>query len=662
MKLKRFFNTILFALPLALTVSCTDDVISMTPEDDFSDVPEAIKNGYSVSFTVTLPSLGAEGTSLNDVLTGNAYLREIENYVDLEKLRVLFFTCTNSTDDSGKYDYFLFESRSRWVSEISDALTTQASWQVTSPVFTYGNTEVYDWEAIRNALTTKPFKIALLVNRPDKVSFGNFDDKFTGIITFDTDRGPNWGPENTWKEGDENNRANWKTINDLHHCQWDPIYSSKNQGVHVYDFIMEKPYANVEFKKYEIPLEIQSGVGSYNMMGALSYWTVKEDSLDKSGNQIWEVNKNTGIKETVKRKEPLDPTKDKNFYFHPTKEQGIPMYGVQKFSAIPDWKPGTPYNVSIQETGSTGSYTRKNVHLLRSLVKLELKIPKQMTKANGEVVDIDVKYPYLYYSNVMARCEPLDVATPTELLWKTDIMNNEDPKTRCEWENIYRYGPIVTKDENEGKKYEDGQRAAGVNTFHSRYAWFYGAWKDWWHYNYNVPDNEKKAGATVYGYNKSQYENDPNIPYPRIYNPVIQRNGIAGIEYCKIEDPDYHYFVVYTGERNINDPSSVNEFKTDNAEVAFFKFQIEKVWYIVGITDYAKNGYIKNWSSGFKDLAEYKKAMCGYQGPDNWNWPLLRNHVYTFTVTKIGDLTDNAGIDVQVVSTENREAPAIRYD
>ena len=684
------------ALMLASLSSCVDDDLQLEPPsmEEFVDptLPDEIRNGYSISFNMALGPVGGESNNLfsraNE--TTNSYLFEIDNFVDLEKVRILFFTCPdlnqntkdyNNEDyifDGTKPDYFLFESKSRWVSILDDKESSESQWQVTAPVFTYGNNDEYDWEAIRYALENYPFKIVLLVNRPDYVNFGNFDNKFKivdpennpqGIVEFKTDRGPNWGPKDTYiPEGRNADNIEWRnsdarrldrdkfnyngvdftqkpTINGLHHCQWDAVYASKNTGDQskdgnrswgVYTFIMKNPYS------YKNPNDLliapkegdeNDAIANTDLMGALSYWTTKLTPM-KNGEEV-------------------------NHYFHPNKSQGIPMYGVQVFDPLVNWNKGTPYNVSYRQHEQDGVYYRKNINLLRSLVKLELKIPKEMM-VGGVKTPVTISQPYLMYSNVMARCEPLDVATPIERTFKSEsvIGINE----RCEWFNLLEYGPIINTTNH----------AHDIEYLVGRYAWFYGAWKEWWDFN---PDDTK------FPINVDQYSN--GLPYPRIYNPVIQRNKDPRIDDCLVEDEFYWYYVVYTGERNINDPSTFGDntsMQLSKTEIPFFKFTLQhkegsttkSTTYCIALTDYTKNKLINNgcYRIGDADFNQstnptrtpYKIQMGENKNSDNWGWPLLRNHCYTFTVNSLGDYSDPGGIDVSVVSTENRYAPGFTFE
>lgn len=711
---KKLYLSIVAAFGLA-GQSCVDDVLDPNMGID-PNVPKEIADGYSVSFSMSLDAMSPGGPALLDVTT-NASLREKENYVDLEKLRILFFTCAGDdpNDNSGKYDYFLFESKSRWVSVLSDIETTQANWQVTAPVFTYGNNDDYDWEAIRWALENYPFKIVILANRPDNVDFGDFDGKFGKEIKFATDRGPNWGPKDTyiyddvnsigvnWRDWEGRNKPEFKyygdedsfrtkpTINSLHHCQWDPIYTSKNNGKHIYDFLVEQPWADENFdygtnklktdeNKKPIPLKDQAGVGSYNMMGALSYWTEKMPQRDKDGNIIYDDDKN--IQYIM---DPLDDKNEKtaNFYVHPdpSKGKGIPMYGCQVFDRLTDWKPGTPYNVSLKLSGQTDQYERKNISLLRSVAKIELKIPKRMFKEDGSAIDIKLENPCLHYSNVMARCEPLDVATPTDQLWKSD--------DECEWNDIMKVGPLVDEDKwtEEHKGSFSALQEVAQYYFDHKIWWFYGAWKDWWHFNNpSIYVNESNltgpetpgahGGGDLVNYKSfTSFPDEAELaakgypPYPHIFNPVIQRNGNALITECKIDTPEDNYegflhYVIYTGEKGINDASTVNLISREKAELVYFSFSIQGTKYYLPLTDFNKNTLWKDYYTGGTGNAlistDYKKLMPG--DPNNYNWVLLRNHVYTITVTSFKDFMDIGAVNSQIVSSERRDAPEYVFD
>ncbi|MCH5177135.1 MAG: hypothetical protein J1F25_03850, partial [Prevotellaceae bacterium] len=165
MKNLKYIISLMLVACFAIT-SCSDPDIDLPAADDdelsspFENSPE----GPSLGITITLDDMGGRAADPNDPLW------EYENYVDLEKIRVLFF---DSKDD------FLFESRSRWVKQIEHSYNN-SRWYMSVPFFTYGDEEDWDWERIKKAMTSGPFKIAILANRPAWEWAPNFDNN-TGL-------------------------------------------------------------------------------------------------------------------------------------------------------------------------------------------------------------------------------------------------------------------------------------------------------------------------------------------------------------------------------------------------------------------------------------------------------------------------------------------------
>ena len=651
--------------------SCTDDADLTMPEPnedttDYSGIPEEILNGYSVTFKMSLGPMGGEEFGLTTRATSTD-LRDIEYFIDLEKLRVLFFVCLDDDDNSGKSDIFLFESKSRWISMLNDNISsTTDTWQVTSPIFTYGNNEEYDWDMIQDILKERPFKIAILANRPDKIRYSDFDTNksaqqqdpnlFTGgEFSFDN-KGPIWGLEQSTQAIEDYKYAKEKkfkgvvsgnytfkgeSVNNLHHCQWDPVYAFKNStekagSYQCYDFILKDPDATAAGTVNK----------NKNWMGAVSYWT------------HWRKNPDTGkyYHDGSSKETKL------NWYFWPDRDQGIPMYGIQKFNPLTNWLKGTPFNISERQTGESGQYARKNVHLLRSLARIDLIIPKKFGEVRIENgFDGDARKPneegtVLMYSNVFGRCEPLDVATPTEEIWAKEHGSTTSPD-RCEFWNIFDYGPIINTTDTK----------TGVDYFLQRMAWFYGAWQEWGWFK----DNKKNVNATYFDKFSS------SMDYPRIFNPCIQRNQYAYLSNVMIEDSKEYHFIIYTGERNINDPSKFTEFKGGGAELAYFKliFKAEGnddfETYIIPLAHNSSQNANSFFTNSLKNLhaelgATEKGAMATLSKKENgmhdYNWPIVRNHVYTFSVAGISGLTDDDGLNSLIISSEERSTPWIDFD
>ena len=204
--------------------------------------------------------------------------------------------------------------------------------------------------------------------------------------------------------------------------------------------------------------------------------------------------------------------------------------------------------------------------------------------------------------------------------------------------------------------------------------WYYGAWRKWWHFNSVV----SKDDDAFFG---------PG-PYPHIFNPCVQRNALVWLDGTDekttvlVPDESFYHYVVYMGERYINDPSNFRELLINKSKICFFQFTIDckdrniKKTYQVAVTDYSKNSLIKEkFLTSYPvdntikeyDLEfgsnSYRNLMVtqGQNDHDKWNWTLLRNHIYRFQITSFGDLKDD-GVDGMVIATEERTAPDISYN
>lgn len=621
---------LLILLACFTLASCIDDdFVDSCGEIDDIEVPDYLKNGYSLSLKVTLDRMG--GTRAATATE----LEEIENYINPEKFRVLFFD---------HEDKLLFESKSRWVKMLTPT-SKNAEWLVSVPLFTYGN-DVYNdaknkewpWERIKEALTTNSFKIAILANRHDYDWYPGFSNTGLGNEEGWMDNtGPHWTPDDFRK----------KTIFDLHHCQYDAVYHGKsaanNGSSDFYDFIAKDYY------KKEDGTSANTYADYRPQLGATSSWAEWDHKvpctwLDKKYNGTNYNDKNWVTKNGQERR----PVRR---FRHPSQSHPIPMYGVQKFNRIEGWSKGTPFNLSeffvdddYKYPSNKTKYVYKNISLLRSVVKIELKIPKDETK-NGK----DKPYVVgLYYSNLYARCEPMDVWTPTDELWDSQHPGgfNFTNNSKCkDMQALLNYGPVAT-----GPKLASG---TGKLPYQRKLSWFYGAWLDknpatdkpWW--GFEPFDMTKFVPAT------------DNTPYPRIFNSYIQRNNaMVCDDNVLVDDPNYWYYVVYLGERNINDPSELGNMgnsESGKPTLMYWMFEWGGKLYGLPITDYSNiNNPVYNYKicddikynttnvndanymvlSGVPEMTgAYAAAMMTENDPDNRPWPLIRNHVYTLTLT-----------------------------
>lgn len=691
-------------------ISCVDDNIQVGIEDN--EIPEIFTDGYSLNFRVTLDNMG--GTRAVEAVGGRAeQLEKLESYIDPEKFRVLFFD---------REDRFLFESKSRWVKKIVPTGDNDYSeWFVAVPIYAYGNdeSEKWNWEEIRRVLTGEDindkdaegkdiykdktgnvaFKIAILANRPniewnmgingrdnsgnDWLRTKNDGTQYKDTLTrggYSIKNGPDWKTTDTrWGSEDANVLQDDQKIikvYDLHHCQYDPIYDGKNWNDRSVDKVADLgndvigdplEYNGHFYGNYGV-YDFISGKTSYTIdgtyrptMGATSTW------VDWGDNDDNKVQIGPDGNSTIVRK-----------FAHLTYEHPIPMYGIQAFASINNWVKGTPFNLSKITNGQTeedNHYDFKSISLLRSVVKLELVLPRK------------ADFVLLYYPNIYARCEPMDVWTPTDEIWKgASIHDGKDKATdgsHCEWYDIIRNGPIALDD-------KVNSISGSLEEYPKRMAWFYGAWheKGFWNFDGYAKSNDVIEKLNNYkngGYKKGGVY----CPYPRIFNSCVQRNTQ---DYCDDYYQDiignYHY-VVYTGERNVNDPSSlqnIDEVGSGKATVCYWLVQVGDYRYGIALADpkecnksplvpeyrNSDTGYFyekqaKSGNTGtLKDYPKLSNRMGAYEtlvqqnNASNMPWPLLRNHVYTI---RVGEITTKAvGNNGISITAEESHSETINFD
>lgn len=573
---------------MSLSFSCVNDKVlgDFDPQEEAPFGDEV----YSLNFMVTLDNLGSSPTRAI-VDSDPERITKYENYINLERFRLLFFD---------KDDMFLFESKNRWVKQM-DVNDNYSGWFVSVPFGpfgddSYGEGHEYNWDEIREYLTSQPFKIAILANRPAQLLYPGFMDSELELEdgVFDND-GPYWGPEDVGK----------RSIFDLHHYQYDIIYADKGKhktGDSFYDFIMGDI-------KTDRPT-----------MGSAINWV----SFDNKDTDKVELTSSVAMRH-IKM---------------PSENHPIPMYGVQLFDPIPKelWKKGTPFDLSgIQgEISSHTNYKSKTVSLLRSCVRLDLRIPKSIK--NGA----KPTFVTLWYSNIYSRTEPMDTWTPTNEIWK----DNHDGE--CEWKDILNYGPFVSS--------EVYGTATTKADYQKRLSWFYGVWKEkGWPF-------ETLSGSKV-----TPVAETATMKYPRVYNPCIQRNKVITCERGYVEDynDDYHHWVVYTGERNINDANTLPIMDKPYVVCWIISWDKSK-YYCIPMLNYEKNtdsdlskvfgphtdavATSGNWPNAMND---YMNSLISEKG-DNVPYPLVRNHIYRFTLTnktRADGEIDDIGITSEVLQT-----------
>lgn len=357
----------------------------------------------------------------------------------------------------------------------------------------------------------------------------------------------------------------------------------------------------------------------------------------------------------------------------PSEHQGIPMYGVQDFKKIDDWQRGTTQNLP------------NNVYLIRALAKIEVYIKKEF----GEP-----KHMLMRGINRAARCEPMDVHTPTDKLWgneMTDDHSTNHPATypatdftgMCEWYRIFQYGVAY--------KNPSATHAEWLN-------WFYGSWK------YNPEDQYpikwKTSGGYRYNRDRGYFEavgeqqgwpgissGNWKIAPPHIFNPYNYRSDF--VRFLKVGDTyvgqDHYYkYVLYVPEKNIDDPSVVGDLsstpKIAHIEYRFVPEKKNTNDDIAQIADdeYSNTEYNLDDNDCFRIyFTNYGANTSGSNGPVNeelkerkWyretydeyeqdreritkHWPIMRNHKYKLYVS--GSSPENPEVHVQVTDWGHRK-------
>ena len=655
--MKNVWHLILYTVLAGTAVSCVRESLFEDPAsgsgEDFNI--EAFSEGYSVAFDMLLDRMGGGYETRADGID-DARIEEWENYVNPEEFRILFFDAE---------DHFLFESKTRWFTSVA-SYDGGSRWRVGVPIFSYLSDsydeniststdysvdESYNWDRIMEIMRANPFKVAILANRPSDIVVPELSDLAAADRTVASfgKNGPFWSPKNSVASyTDAELQDHWddiKTVFDLHHCQYDPFYENKNKGGDPYGFLFE----------YENETMDDGTVKSVPFMGAVSSWFHPErvrNYTDDKGNekvryfyrlpesQILGVNNNDDDANPI------------------AKNQYIPMYGIQQFDALTTWAKGSTYNLSQQTGSQIGNYDYKSISLLRSIVKLELRIP-WYDKDGGEIT-VNNEWAQICASHPLARCEPMDTWTPTNKLWK-------DHKTSCEWLDIRDYG-----------LYTDFS-----SDYTRKLSWFFGAWKE--------------KGWDFSSINDMPDETDAAVPaYPHLFNPITQRMQIVFITDCYLPVPGkYHRWIIYCGEKNMSDPNALSSLSSDAFSI-YFRIQVTRPRqnpqiYYLPVTDYsAKDVYgnsnpakkylthtgtccthveeeeityiekypehMNDYCNEIRDLAHQENYIDKYKAI--FPYPLLRNHMYRLTVS-FGNGDD---IDVKMIDGEKRVVGGIEFN
>ena len=652
--MKNVWHIIIYAALAGTAMSCVRESLSEDPVTKEPFNIEAFSDGYSVAFELDLDPMGGEAATRADV-ADNTQIEAWENYINPEEFRILFF----DADDN-----FLFESKTRWFTSV-DSHHGGGRWRVGVPIFPYLSDgyddkkddnistnpdhsidESYDWTRIAQIMRTQPFKIAILANRQSNISVPQLSDLTADqrkVKTFGKN-GPFWSPTNSIASYDEvelqDHLDDIKTVFDLHHCQYDPFYENKNAGGggDCYTFLFE-------YDREEMDDGMTKMVP---YMGAVSGWLHPGRVRKYDGEKVRYFYR---LPEGQIRDEEGDIDERPGITLAEPAKQYIPMYGIQRFEPLTQWTKGTTYNLSEQVGSQTGDYDYKSISLLRSVVKLELRIPKSYVDNNGNKIDVTVdnEWAQICASNFMARSEPMDVWTPTNEIWK-------DHTTDCEWMDIRNYGLYADNDPS--------------NNYRRKLSWFFGLWQK---------DNKWDIkGKGINLPDEIEGDEDARKRYPHIFNPITQRLQLAFITDCYLPTDDYHRWIIYGGEKNMNDPNALNSLSS-MGYITYFRVWVQRGTgsgniYYLPITDYSSaNNPIRALNKMTETDSQKTKIMTIDNYPEFMNdynnavkttdkeyypYPLLRNHMYRLTVS-FGNGDD---IDVHILNGEKRVVGGIVFN
>lgn len=360
------------------------------------------------------------------------------------------------------------------------------------------------------------------------------------------------------------------------------------------------------------------------------------------------------------------------------KTGGISMYGIQDFEPLGEyWPEGTIFNLS-DGSGNSGlnadKYSYRPISLIRSVAKCEVWLPKNLFPEPSHVI--------MRTMNRYARSAPLDVFTPTDLLWYgwhyNDIWGNLESRSNVtttinygskvgntgrythnyervvdidtEYERIRNNGLMFVDypdnyfQKNPGESDADyNQRVAQLKfkEYREKFSWLYGLW--------NIEYGWNWGGDTEFVFN-----NTSDSRYPRVFNTRIARSDYAHFIEGQ-HDQQYWKYYIYIPEKNVTDPNNKGDLserpKLQHVEIRFDGRNGDR-----NMDDdacyrlyFAEGGKIQGFPSrGQYDNMENNTTKEQLQQ----TYPIMRNHIYRFVVNGIS--MNGLNVDFKVRKAEER--------
>lgn len=364
----------------------------------------------------------------------------------------------------------------------------------------------------------------------------------------------------------------------------------------------------------------------------------------------------------------------------PSADNPIPMYGVQNFDPIGDFiTPNTTFNMSSPSANQQlpsqlrDTYNYKDVFLLRSLAKVELKFRRSVFKNNPP------EHVFMRVLNRSARCAPKDLKNPTEWAWfgadevnrmvaqgknMSSVPAEADPSSfpgiDQEFANIISYGHMYDPSQpNESKATSPELIEAARKAYQDKTAWFHAIWTK----RLDNPTNHalycwNKEWDWNYDYTHRTPNIDNRYTPPRIFNTRIDRSDYARMHHVHQSIADeYIRYVMYLPEKNLDDTDDKG-FLGSSPKICHIEVRFEGMnevlnydddnCYRIYFTDYNTNGeYMQNLQ---------RNNYFTYEKDDNFLrrlQPIMRNCHYVFTIDGI-NANGNLNINYSVCGAANR--------
>lgn len=315
----------------------------------------------------------------------------------------------------------------------------------------------------------------------------------------------------------------------------------------------------------------------------------------------------------------------------PSPQHPIPMYGIQDFDPIGEyWEPGELFNLSLYNGSSKIGYQYRSVSLLRSLARLDVLLPKSVFPEPESV--------FMRTFNHSARCAPIDVFTPTDIIWNGMPAGSSDGRASRyggfvsalqELKNIQTYGPTFQKNNTKANN-----PYYYLKDFRVRTSWFFGIWNEpQWGWDWNATNLSGKQPINA-------ADVPTALPSPRIFNTAVSRADFA--YFAQLPDDQYWHYVMYVPEKNITDADDPGELG-DRPKLVHIELRFPKETPYDAYDD--NSAYRIYFTPGGLVGMPGRNEMDSYETSPDENilrqfYPIMRNHNYKFTVTGVnqGDL------------------------